>query len=129
MITFKILNTILLLITSDLIAGELSKLDMTYIKAVGTNRDFTYEEHKDGELNLRFDYKILNKISLDTNIKSIFTSSQFRYVELQPKLNLKVTDSVNLFLLHRSGHALDHKYIQKYPNENGVGITFTLYEK
>ncbi|MCK9370561.1 hypothetical protein M0R04_11680 [Candidatus Dojkabacteria bacterium] len=110
-------------------AGELNKLDISYGKSMGTNRDFTYTERKKGDLNLHFNYSILNRIDLDTNILSKFTASQFRYIELAPQLNLKINGQFKLFINHRSGHALDTQYVTKYPNENSVGVNFTLYEK
>jgi hypothetical protein len=104
-------------------------LDLKYEEALGTNRSWEYKDKKKGELNLHFNYRIFKALDLDTTVTSKIDEHQFRYVELEPYLNLHMTDSVILYLHHRSGHCLDCVYsnIEKYPNENGAGIKLILF--
>jgi hypothetical protein len=110
-------------------------LDLKYEEAKGTNRSWEYKDKKKGELGLHFNYQLLSYegkslLDLDTSVNSKIEEHQFRYIELEPYLNLHVTDSIILYGHHRSGHCLDCVYgnISKYPNENGVGIKLILFQ-
>lgn len=111
--------------------AELNTLDLRYEEAMGTNRSWEYNAKKKGEAAVHFNYQLLSRIDLDTNINSKIDEKQFRYVELEPRLNLHVTDSIILYGHHRSGHCLDCTYqnINKFPNENGVGVKLVLFQK
>ena len=111
-------------------------LDLKYEEATGTNRSWEYQGKKKGELDMHFNYQFFtwngrNFVDLDTNVNSKIDEHQFRYIELEPFLNLHVTKDIILYGHHRSGHCLDCTYdnIVKYPNENGVGIKFILFQK
>lgn len=126
----------LLLIPTLLLGSELKMLDLRYEEALGTNRSFEYESKKKGELDLHFNYQFStynsrNFLDLDVNVNSKIDEHQFRYVELEPFLNLYITKDVIFYGHHRSGHCLDCTYnnITKYPNENGVGIKLILFQK
>lgn len=105
-------------------------LDLRYEEATGTNRSWEYEGKKKGELSLHFNYQLVHFIDLDTNLNSKIDEHQFRYIELNPQLNIHVSKDVILYGKHRSGHALDTTYsnISKFPNENGVGIKLILFQ-
>jgi len=111
--------------------AELKQLDLRYEEAVGTNRSFEYQEKKKGELGLHFNYQILKFVDLDTTVNSKIDEKQFRYVELEPILNIHLNKSFILYAKHRSGHCLDCVYtnINRFPNENGVGIKWILFQK
>ena len=117
-----------LLITTAF-SSELKQLDLHYEEAKGTNRSFEYQGEKKGELGLHFNYAFFKSLDLDTNVNSKLTTSQFRYVELEPTLNLHLTDNLSVYARHRSGHCLDCVYsnIEKYPNENGIGVKLILF--
>lgn len=124
-----ILTTLLLSMTK-IYSAELKMLDIKYEEATGTNRSWEYQGKKKGELNLHMNYKLLSFIDLDTNLNSKIDERQFRYIELEPYLNLHASKDIIFFIHHRSGHCLDCTYnnISKYPNENGVGIKLILFQ-
>lgn len=111
--------------------SELNILDLKYEHATGINRSFEYQGEKKGELGLHFNYQIFKLLDLDTKVNSKIDSKQFRYVELEPTINLHVSKEFILFARHRSGHCLDCTYtnIDKFPNENGVGIKWIMFQK
>lgn len=119
------------LIISNLQASELKMLDLKYESAQGTNRSFEYTGKKVGELGLHFNYQFYKFLDLDTTVNSKIDDHQFRYVELEPYLNLHITKDLILYGRHRSGHCLDCTYsnISRFPNENGVGIKWILFQK
>ncbi|CAB4125434.1 hypothetical protein UFOVP53_137 [uncultured Caudovirales phage] len=120
----------LLLIPTLLLGSELKMLDLRYEEATGTNRSFEYEGKKKGELGLHFNYQLISFIDLDTTVNSKIDEHQFRYVELNPYLNIHLNKDITLYAKHRSGHCLDCTYtnISKFPNENGVGIKLVLFQ-
>lgn len=111
--------------------AELNHLSIRYEEAIGTNRSFEYQEKKKGELGLNFNYQILKFIDLDTTVNSKIDERQFRYVELEPIINIHLNKHFIFYVKHRSGHCLDCVYtnINRFPNENGVGIKWILYQK
>jgi hypothetical protein len=120
----------LLFIPTLLLGSELKMLDLRYEEATGTNRSFEYEGKKKGELGLHFNYQLISFIDFDTTVSSKIDEHQFRYVELNPYINVHVNKDIILYAKHRSGHCLDCTYhnISKFPNENGVGIKLILFQ-
>lgn len=125
------LTSFLILLASTSKAGELQELDLRYEDALGTNRSWEYKDKKVGELDMHFNYKFFSRLDLDTNVTSKIDDHQFRYVELQPYLNFHITKDLIIYAHHRSGHCLDCTYdnISKFPNENGVGVKWILFQK
>ncbi len=112
-------------------SAELKMLDLRYEEAVGTNRSWEYQDKKKGELGLHFNYQYFKPLDLDVTVNSKIDERQFRYVELNPILNLHLNKELILYARHRSGHCLDCTYntISRFPNENGVGIKWILFQK
>lgn len=125
---------LLLLLPTVSFAGNPFKLKDLYVeieKPVGQTRTLKrYEtrkknpEKKAGELNLGMlteaDFKILTIYSA-IEVKSVFTTRQFREVALETEMGLTV-DYVDVYFRHMSAHGLDMQLNQYYPQDNAVGI-------
>ena len=121
---------ILSLLFASLSFAQPVQLDSLYIeaeRATGTNRTPLIPSvyNKAGELNLEMNLKFLalgyNKI----RVESTFADSQFSTVALETESGARF-EFVDLYIRHRSQHALDTVYGFKYPNENSVGFRVRL---
>lgn len=67
---------------------------------------------------------------LDNQVKSMYTNKQFRYIGLESEFGYSF-DKVDIFIRHASEHSLDRPYgtIEKYPNQNDIGIRFKLFKE
>lgn len=107
---------------------ELSSLYIEVEQAIGTNRTplMPYEHgEKAGELNLVMETSLLGLGYNITRVDSMFADSQFATVALDTESGIRLS-WLEVYVSHRSQHALDAEYPNKYPNENSVGFRVRL---
>jgi len=111
---------------------KLKDLSITADRAVGTNDHWTVPagERKHGELNMRLELSDYQEYYfIRTEVDSMYTNVQFRYVSLTQELAVEPRKrGVEFFIKHRSEHCLDCEYRTdgdwRYPNQNSVGVRF-----
>ena len=123
-------TAILTLLFASLSFAQPVTLSSLYIeaeKATGTNRTplMPKEYTKDGELNLVMETKVLALGYSIIRVDSMFADSQFATVALDIETGVRL-DWLEVYVDHRSQHALDTNYGFKYPNENSVGFRVRL---
>jgi hypothetical protein len=123
---------ILLLLLSTSVFAELPKVIVKNLyleaeKARGTNRSYNIPDgHTPSNYaNLGLDLTFTKYVYNNSKIKSVVDQSQFRNVSLDTELGIKLY-SVDIYIRHFSGHALDSEYGKKFPQENSVGVRFNL---
>lgn len=123
-------TAILTLLFASLSFAQPVTLSSLYIeaeKATGTNRTplMPKEYTKDGELNLVMETRVLALGYSIIRVDSMFADSQFATVALDVETGVRL-DWLEVYVDHRSQHALDTSYGFKYPNENSVGFRVRL---
>lgn len=100
-------------------------------KAIRTNRNFLTPKNEPvaGYLNLRFNITIHKKTYINQNILSTYTTKQFRAIAWNPEVGYNFDSGVDVYYKHYSGHALDSKIGQKFPENNSVGIRFNFIKE
>lgn len=57
------------------------------------------------------------------------TNEQFRYIGLQYEGGFEIKDYLNVWVRHESDHALDTGEPERFPLQNYIGATITLYKR
>lgn len=122
----KIIFLIALLATNVAYSLELSDLKLEAMSGLGTNRSpyLVENEERTGELNLQMTIK-KDFIYSTSKVYSTIGARQFAHVGLYSELGARY-EQYELFINHRSDHALDSNYGKKYPNINSIGIRIDL---
>ena len=122
------MRLLLILLTFNIYALELSDLALEYNHAVMTNRSpiLDKDETKRGELNLEMKIKTTKYTYQDIRVLSTIGKNQFRHVALDTESGIRYNE-IDLYYKHKSQHSLDAQvYENGYPNENSVGLRIRL---
>lgn len=71
---------------------------------------------------LPVDFYIANRVESYSDHDWTNGGGQFRSIELQGEIGIRLFPQVDAYYHHRSAHVLDHSYNQGFPVEDGVGI-------
>lgn len=105
---------------------DLTELYLEHNYSIGTNRHWAIPagERKVGELNLGMKHES-SKLYSEYIVRTMYTNTQFRYGALEYEFGLKLSD-VSVYLNHISEHVLDRTTIEKYQNQNSLGVRINL---
>lgn len=119
---------ILLLLTFNLYAAEVTSLDIELEKAIRTNRSRNVpdklNEKTQNFINLNFEINLHKKIYWKNKISTEVTSEQFRYVGYDFSLGIHMSNDLDIYYRHYSGHMLDYQGDNNFREENSVGVRF-----
>lgn len=109
---------------------ELDEARFEYVKYLyGRNPLLTLSGPKDG-ISFGFDSTLAKYGFFNGQVVGTTDQGQYREVELDLKLGVRVSKYVDLFFAHQSIHVLDMAYpYGTFPESDIVGITIYLYSK
>lgn len=94
----------------------------------GRNAYIYPEPLKDG-VALNLNTTFLDLFYWNSTIDALTTPAKYEFVSLTTEVGLRVTENIQIFFQHFSGHLLDREqsYLGKYPVNDSVGFNLILY--
>ena len=128
----NIVLLVFLFAVSTMTKGDIIELNDVYLEAektIGINRGYFIPQNSVPKyhFNLGLDLEDgLGILYADNRISSVVDQSQFRYVALDSEVGINTTVGLQLYYRHYSGHMLDATSTDRFPQENTVGLRFSL---
>ena len=128
---------IYLLISFPVIAKDLSKivkiknLFIETEKRTNVNREYYLVNQKSAEydFNLGLNLDLPMSFYYNNIVNSITDNSQFRFIGYQFEVGAKPFNGVDIYFQHFSGHALDQRFTEDFPQRNKFGVRFNFINR